>query len=822
MSNTHQFLRHTALALPAFGLILGLLSGFAAPCLGQAAPHIPQLPELTWEKRSDWLDVTRDITPCAVGDGVADDTEALQAAFDEVRSAGSPFSTVYFPPGTYRITKEIYPEKPESPLYVPVHIRGHGRASRIVWDGAEGGRMFRIYGASFSTYIGIVWDGRGKAAEGFVHAGGGESKVTHQHVAFMNFTDFGCGAVERYLESSEWRNCLFINCGKGLWISSGKNAGHFIWTVDGCEFHDNGYGLSSDAGNFYARNCHFERSGQVDISVSVSHPANSVRRCTSIDSRAFIQFGNSPTTRSDLPLTIQDCHVSGWTNPDWAVRKNWSGPLLIFDCVFTDAPSASPPVSLGVPLPVVHSNNQTSTAQLFGGETQYLQQEVQRGQRGGSINSAWQRFFRDEAKIPTRVFDAKRDFGAAGNGQKDDTDAVQACIDAARQHGNGAIAYLPLGRYRVSSTINITGGDYHVGGAGVQYTRIDWGGGSAGPVFLVSDPLNVRMEYLEVRAGSLRPAVRQVSTTQQPSRMHYEHVAIIGDGLVLPNTFTGKGVFEAVGLSKDSVLTAFTFNVKLDGMSFENCSGAQILLGHVGNHSQGVLRVKGTQGDRSGFFGVQTGHTRYRIEDNQSFVASDTYIEQMGLRDWSQGPYVYLAGSPSLPEGRVTMSSPKIGGMAVNTAGEQDNPTYETFYTVDNYRGRLSVVASAYFNTGKETPPKSEFRYVCSGTAPLDILLMANTYQRVQPSVEGGANVTSNLYGNWLGALGTQSSPIPDTLSPNGMQLAAQALDDFREVGELDLQLNHPGVRDAGHSTRRAGQGVWPTRSATSAATENR
>jgi hypothetical protein len=286
------------------------------PCLAQAAPNIPLLPELNWEKRSDWIDVTKDVKPRAVGDGRADDTAALQAAFDKVRSSGSPFSTVYLPPRTYRITKTIDTEKPEKPLYVPVHIRGHGRNSRIVWDSASGGTMFRIYGASFSTYIGVVWDGRRKAAEGIVHAGGTETKVTHQHEAFLNFTEFGCGAVERYLESSDWRNCLFVNCGKGLMIRHSKNAGHFIWTVDGCEFHDNGYGLRSDAGNFYVRNCHFERSRQVDIAITRSHPANSVRRCTSVGSRAFIQFGESPSPRSDLPLTIQDCHVSGWTNSD--------------------------------------------------------------------------------------------------------------------------------------------------------------------------------------------------------------------------------------------------------------------------------------------------------------------------------------------------------------------------------------------------------------------------------------------------------------------------------------------------------------------------
>jgi hypothetical protein len=493
-------------------------------------------------------------------------------------------------------------------------------------------------------------------------------------------------------------------------------------------------------------------------------------------------------------LTIQDCHVSGWTNPDWAICNNWSGPLLIFDCVFTDPPSASPPVSLGVPQPVVHSNNQTNTAMLFGGKTQ-LVAEVPKGERGGSVTSARQRFFKSEAAIPTKVFDARRDFGAAGDGRKDDTAAVQRCIEAARIHGKGAIAYLPRGNYKVSKTIDVTGGDYTFGGAGVQYTTISWGGNEAGPMILVSDPQNVRMEYVTVNGGGLPTAVRQVSTTQTPSRMHYEHVAVRGDGFVLPDTFTGKGVFEAVGLSKGSVLTAFTFDVSRNGMSFENCSDARILLGHVGNHSHGVIRVKGTQGEREGFFGVQTGHTRYRIEDNQSLVGSDCYQEQMGGQAHKIGPFAYLAGSPALPAGRVTISSPKISGTNWHAKyGLSKYPPFETFYTVDNYRGRLSCVASFFFNGSwvKEQPAKKAFKYECSGEAPLDILLMANDYQRVPPSLEGGTNATGNLLGNWLGGLGAQNRPIPNDLSASGLRLASLALDDFRELGELDLLLNYP------------------------------
>jgi hypothetical protein len=302
---------------------------------------------------------------------------------------------------------------------------------------------------------------------------------------------------------------------------------------------------------------------------------------------------------------------------------------------------------------------------------------------------------------------------------------------------------------------------------------------------------------------------------------------MIGDGLALPHTFAGKGVFEAVGLSKGSVLTAFTFDVARNGMSFENCSDARILLGHVGNQSHGVIRVEGTEGDRDGFFGVQTGHTRYRIEDNQSLVGSECYQEQMGGQARKIGPFAYLAGLAALPAGRVTISSPKISGTNWHARyGLSKYPPFDTFYTVDNYRGRLSCVASFFFNGFwvKEQPPKKAFRYQCSGEAPLDILLLANDYQRVQPSIEGGTNVTRNLLGNWLGALRNESRPIPDALSSNGMQLAACALDDFRELGALDLLLNYPdlGVWERRQSRPDAQKDALPIKTSTSATTGNR
>ena len=52
-------------------------------CVAAAAAG-PNIPELNWTERSDWVNVKTDITPAAVGDGVKDDTAAIQKAFDGV------------------------------------------------------------------------------------------------------------------------------------------------------------------------------------------------------------------------------------------------------------------------------------------------------------------------------------------------------------------------------------------------------------------------------------------------------------------------------------------------------------------------------------------------------------------------------------------------------------------------------------------------------------------------------------------------------------------------------------------------------------------
>ena len=162
-----------------------------------------ELPRLNWEPRSDWLNVRQF---GAKGDGRADDTQAIQAAFDQVTSG----TTVYLPKGTYRITQSLTLTGPAT----GVLIVGHGRDTKLVWGGVEGGRMLHDDGLSTSRYVGLDLDGGGTAAVGFYHHSMKrfETEVEHKHLAFRNFTDAGLMAAkdDRYaLAETTIENCLF-------------------------------------------------------------------------------------------------------------------------------------------------------------------------------------------------------------------------------------------------------------------------------------------------------------------------------------------------------------------------------------------------------------------------------------------------------------------------------------------------------------------------------------------------------------------------------------------------------------------------------------
>src|SRR5580698_3758951 len=86
-----------------------------------------------------WLNVKTGFG--AKGDGVTDDTNALQTAFDAA-AKGAGNSTLYLPAGTYLITRTLTMD-----YHINVSIIGAGPSETIIkWSGAPGGTMMENNG----------------------------------------------------------------------------------------------------------------------------------------------------------------------------------------------------------------------------------------------------------------------------------------------------------------------------------------------------------------------------------------------------------------------------------------------------------------------------------------------------------------------------------------------------------------------------------------------------------------------------------------------------------------------------------------------------
>jgi hypothetical protein len=750
----------------------------AAPAKAPAPPPaVRRIPALHWEQRSDWINVRTDSTPPAVGDGKADDTDALQKALDrlaaatnEAAPAPAKGTTLYLPAGVYRITRTLSFTGP----VVGALIVGCGRDTRLAWDGEPGGKMLHLNGISYSSFVGMELDGRGKAAVGFWYKSDKrfQTEVTHRHLAFRNFTDAGLledPARVQALAETTFENCLFEECRRGVVFPTFND---YDYTFDGCEFRHCDTGIECVHGNFYARNCHFEGSRSVDI-LDASEHGSSVRRCTSTGSKAFLSRATTVA-----PLTLQDCRVDGWTDPAGAVLLS-RPPVMVFDCVFTHPPldaqgAGSAPIrahSDGQRV-IVSGNAVQGAPGLFQAAPRPRVYEAPAGQRQGVIRSAAQAFLQEEARIPRRVFDAKRDFGAKGDGVADDTAALQKTIDAAAAASGDALAYVPAGSYVTTRTLSITGRDYFVGGSGWA-TRLVWKGPEGGTMVEVRDPQRVTLENLAIGthdAGEMnnRMDVRQTGSGK-PSHMTYDGVYVFGMYQKQPFRkglwFTGLGAGDVV------VMPHVQGN-----LHFVDCGRASILANCT---YEGSVVVEGKDKGRDGLLGFQTRLATavtygLYLRDSHSIVMSDFYVEQ------SDSGYRF-EGAPGDPPGRAT-----IQGAKVEFTVPKDDPAKNTTFDILDYRGQIFFGPDQFY-----TEPKLK-RIRQEGAGAVELFLVGCAWYDSKPEVQIGPAARLFIVGNEGFGMQNVQYGAEDAMTGETLPSLSHALDDLRRLGELDLRVNHP------------------------------
>ena len=736
-----------------FNTLLSLATIFALAVLTlTVSAAIPDIPRLAWQPRSDWINVKSNVTPSAVGDGIHDDTAAIQSALNR----GSDGHTIYLPPGTYRITQTLvfHGEGTGSAVI------GHGRDTRLVWDGPVGGRMFWSDGIAYSRYVGLSWDGQNRAAAGFDHAAGKrfETEILHEHEAFRNFTGYGIRVGNQQKTASAeilYHNCLFENCGTALGFLTFNDYDN---TIDGCEFRNCGTGVASRKSNFYARNSHFANSRDTDFLIQGEH-GSSIRRCTSTGSKRFVQEATI------APLTIQDCQVALWTDRNPALYLQ-GGPVLMFDCVFTPAASNSVPVKLGgAAQKLLLSNNRPSPVERLVSHPQPGQvYDIPSGKANGVITSATRHFLQETVSVSGKVFDAVREFGAKGDGKTDDTAAIQAAIDAARQCGYGAVAYLPTGRYRVTRTLGIAGKDYRVEGSGFNCGLV-WRGEAGRPLVAVAGAVNVALANLAVGMhdwGEMNHGddVLVTCLDGKPCRVVLDGVYAYGMYKKAPE----KHGIHFLNLPAGSVVDArhVQGNIRITG-----CGRAQLLFRTSYEGTVTVERelAKEESGKRKaeadGLIGFLTrvstaSKPALVVRDNQSVIMSEFYNEQ-------SDQIAVLSGKPGQPEGRISIQSPKLH---LNTTN--------ALLDIRDYKGQIYWGESQFYCNPKETMIRSE------GTQPLQLILTGNAWWQNRPQFDLADSTKLTL----MGDVG-----VPDSINPSALGGISSALDDFRRLGELDTRL---------------------------------
>jgi hypothetical protein len=174
----------------------------------------------------------------AVGDGVTDDTAAVQAAINSVALTGG---AVFFPAGAYSLTSTVgyaWPDTSGS-LHLYGTSAGDSSGSRLVWNGTAGGTMWSSTGSNNVTLENLTWDGNLIADQlVWFQSGTSSSKIDALGCTFTNTrrsgttTDnFGIkfGSSSAQVSECTVERCTFTACYFGV-LSLTSNVKNFTVT----------------------------------------------------------------------------------------------------------------------------------------------------------------------------------------------------------------------------------------------------------------------------------------------------------------------------------------------------------------------------------------------------------------------------------------------------------------------------------------------------------------------------------------------------------------------------------------------------------------
>ena len=770
---------------------------------------------------------------------------------------------------------------------------GHGSASTILWGGPAApddilasppGNYSMVWdmGAAYFNFKGLVWDGNALAAVGVDHFGHGfyATFMLHRLESFVNFKVAGIRVGGEYsnpglehMATAEIRfdRLHFAKNFYGVLLQSFNDLDNMF---HGCHFQDNQVSVSTTHGNFYISDTRFERSNITDTFNGGCCAGSSIRRSVSVGSSMFAVIGG--WCGVGQPAKIHDCRIEGFGGGGGAavakamglasipaVAMAWRGPLSVVDTTFTPAAahSAAPAMSSWTAATSMSFLNMSGAG--FRQSGQYKEHDWARtylfsnneltgtgvmldplppdtsynisllpASLGPSPITADTHFLPASWPISKKVFEAKRDFGAVGDGKSPDLASIQSCIDAAAAHGAGASCYLGPGIYAVNATVVLHGRDYIFEGAGsATALTAHMSAGHQNDSLVTVDPSNawnitIQQMWLNHQAHAPKLFMGPPARGASPRLIFADYI------MCIDNT-TGV-VLRDLG-PKDTVLIGGLYNP----LSVIGSAAAVVLVNfHEGGYTT-VAETGAAYGkqdhaepgadtaeraedqaagppDSTGFMGelVKVPATGVAfalyVRDSGNYVVGDFYEE-------SNIQIVYISGTAAdTTPGRVTMSNVKH-----HTSAAQSSPMNNPVYVViDSYHGVFAHTGTAWMQADplRDLPitiqqvgspnPNGQLEMLLFGDSFADcvpifdlkspatsLFLLGNNIVSLSRGPCNGNNVTAQV-AKYCGVSDPLSSAVDECMLKDSGSvtkadtIAAAAFDHLRLLGLWDLYLN--------------------------------
>jgi len=375
----------------------------------------------------------------AKGDGITDDTSALQKALNSLTQSTP---VLWFPQGTYLITGPLTISGIED-----ITILGEDPlTTTIVWGGPQGGTMFTLSGVDGLNLGRITWDGRGITSVALEVTWDGVSNFypTRNLIHDTRILNTAIGiqtgeAGETTVDRVHFDHNSFAAINENNYNSLNFN-------VIDCLFTDNGMGIDPDAGAFNVTNSVFVRSTSTDIALNSSGPF-SIRNNLSVDSQMFFWTG---ATGALSNIIIQGNTIY---HPASAPMINgMPGALLLMDNQFVNLdPSFHIMAISGSPRYFMSVGNSYSVSRPYGPDCGQcsgvgVYTSVDEATRSTDPTVSWT--VPTEVYIPPLSHRPVFEVPAGSTG-----DVIQSDINAAVKVGG--IVHLPAGNYNVSQTLKI-------------------------------------------------------------------------------------------------------------------------------------------------------------------------------------------------------------------------------------------------------------------------------------------------------------------------------------------------------------------------------